>query len=489
MNGGRAIEARNRWAAAAILVVAAVLRLPLLEHRPMHADEAILADKFGTLLATGAYPYDPHEYHGPMLARLAWISAHLAGRTTYATLSETVLRLAPAAAGILLALAPLLLTPLIGAPAASTAAALVAVSPAMVYYSRYFIPEMLLALATALFLAALTWRGRAWSLAAGAAAAFMIATKETAVLALAAAGLAYLAAFRPRPDWRGVALFLAALAAGVSVLLAPPWRWAVLAEAAASYLQRAVGGPHVHGWYAYLQWLTGWGYRFSEAPIMLLAAAGMVAAWRSAKPTHRFLVFYTTLLAAFYFVVPYKTPWCAVSLLYALALTAGVAADALGRTRRIVVGGALACLAVQAWLAAVTYSADPSNPWAYAHTGPGVFTIRDRVLEFARASPDGRRVAIDIYSGENLWPLPWYFRGMPNVRWWRHVPVAGPAAPIVLVSPAMETDLARRLYEGQPAGERELYMNLFPAYVELRPRIEVRGYVAKSLWDQREREK
>ena len=198
---------RNRWAAAAILLVAAALRLPLLDHRPMHADEAVLADKFGTLLATGAYPYDPHEYHGPMLARLAWIPAHLAGRTTYATLTETVLRLAPAAAGILLVAGAPAAEPLIGSTAANTAAALVAVSPAMVYYSRYFIPEMPLALATALFLFALTWRGRAWPAAAGAAAAFMIATKETAVLALAAAGLAYLAAFRPRPSWRAVAVY------------------------------------------------------------------------------------------------------------------------------------------------------------------------------------------------------------------------------------------------------------------------------------------
>ena len=53
----------------------------------MHADEAVLADKFGTLLATGAYSYDPHEYHGPMLTRLAWIPAHLTGRTTYAALT------------------------------------------------------------------------------------------------------------------------------------------------------------------------------------------------------------------------------------------------------------------------------------------------------------------------------------------------------------------------------------------------------------------
>ncbi|MGD0775613.1 MAG: hypothetical protein ABSC05_22600, partial [Candidatus Solibacter sp.] len=92
---------------------------------------------------------------------------------------------------------------------------------------------------------------------------------------------------------------------------------------------------------------------------------------------------------------------------------------------------------------------------------------------------------IEIYTRENLWPLPWYFRAYPNVRWWRQVTIPGRAAPIILVSPAMEQDVARKLYEGPPPGQRELYMNLFSGYVELRPQVEVRGYVAKSLWDRR----
>jgi hypothetical protein len=28
-----------------------------------------------------------------------------------------------------------------------------------------------------------------------------------------------------------------------------------------------------------------------------------------------------------------------------------------------------------------------------------------------------------------------------------------------------------------------MYVNMFDRYVELRPSVEVRGYVAKSLWD------
>ena len=268
---------RNRSAAAAILLVAAALRLPLLDHRPMHADEAILADKFGTLLATGAYPYDPHEYHGPMLACLAWIPAHLAGRTTYAALTETVLRLAPAAAGILLALDALLLAPVIGSTAANTG------RRAGGGIAGHGLLQPLLHSGDA---AGARHRPVPGLRSRGAAARGRSRQPlprlhdrhqrdRGAGLGRRRRGLPR--RFPPAPaDWRAVALFLATLAAGVSILLAPPWKWAVLAEAAASYLQRAAGGPHVHPWYAYLQWLVGWGYRFSEAPILLLAAAGMV---------------------------------------------------------------------------------------------------------------------------------------------------------------------------------------------------------------------
>jgi predicted membrane-bound mannosyltransferase len=486
-----------RWVGpvCVLLLAAAALRVPLLDRRPMHADEAILADKFGALLATGAYPYDPREYHGPVLAYLAWITAHLAGRTTYAALTETTLRIVPAIAGILVALSPLVLAPEIGATAALAAAALLAVSPVMVYYSRDFIPEMPLALWTALLLAALMRRSaRSWALA-GAAAALMCATKETAVLALGSAGIAYAAAFRPRRlNDRAAAIFCAALVTGISALVLPPWKWGILPEALRAYLGRGLsGGLHAHPWYSYFEWLLGWRYSFSEAPVLLLAAAGLVAARRNKQPAIRFLSFYAVLLFVFYSAIPYKTPWCAVSLLYALALLAGVAVAALDcrwrAATRIALGVVIFGLGAGAWVASVPYATDPRNPWVYAQTGLGVFTIRDQVEAYARAASERQNVAIDVYTRDNLWPLPWYLRRFPNVRWWRQVVIAGPAAPIVLVSPALEPDLVRKVYEGPPPGERELYMNLFPTYVELRPQVEIRGYVAKSLWDRQQRDR
>jgi predicted membrane-bound mannosyltransferase len=180
-----------------------------------------------------------------------------------------------------------------------------------------------------------------------------------------------------------------------------------------------------------------------------------------------------------------------VNLLYPQALLAGVALEALaGRwpsATRTLAAVAILLLYAQAWMASMPHASDPRNPWAYAHTGAAVFTIRDRVEAFARTAGGPPNGAIDVYSRENLWPLPWYLRRLPNIRWWRQVAVPGRAAPIILVSPAMEPDLVRKLYEGPPPGERELYMNMFPGYVELRPQVEIRGYVAKSLWDRRER--
>ncbi len=87
----------------------------------------------------------------------------------------------------------------LGRPAVVVAALLTAISPAMVFYSRYYIQETLLVF---FMLAALGcgWRylrtrRLAWILAAGAAVGMMHATKETWILsaaaATAAAGLAW----------------------------------------------------------------------------------------------------------------------------------------------------------------------------------------------------------------------------------------------------------------------------------------------------------
>ncbi len=100
----------------------------------------------------------------------------------------------PAAFGAGLILLLLLLAPDLGSAEMLWAAALTAVSPAMVFYSRYYIHEMLLVFFTALTFFCF-WRyansGRAaWAVAGGIGLGLMCATKETFVFALAALALA-----------------------------------------------------------------------------------------------------------------------------------------------------------------------------------------------------------------------------------------------------------------------------------------------------------
>ena len=50
-----------------VLAIALAMRLPRLDQRPMHGDEANQAVRAGLLLDTGTYHYDPNDHHGPVL--------------------------------------------------------------------------------------------------------------------------------------------------------------------------------------------------------------------------------------------------------------------------------------------------------------------------------------------------------------------------------------------------------------------------------------
>lgn len=465
----------SKWAlvlVAVALAAGAFLRLPRLDARPMHADEAVLADKTGTLLETGAYRYDPHGYHGPLLHYLAAPAAQASGIRTHAALDEITLRLVPALAGLLLILAPLLFWEALGPIAAGAASLLLAVSPAMVYYSRYYIPETPLALL--LFtMVGCVWRaletGRLrWVLASGLAAGLAFAAKETAVLGFAALAIALLPQGRRlRWDHWGLSA-LAAFAVSAALLTSFGSNPQALRDAPVAYFSFAIRQPgHVHPWFFYLRLLLE-----SEAPLLLLAAAGSAGAPRGP-------VMYATVLLAGYSVLPYKTPWCLLSFWSVLLVAAGVALANL--LRRGILGKLaslfiVAGLAGQAWRLSVRLPADPANPLAYSATTSDVLAI-PRAIE--ALSPPGRSVAVQVFSRQNVWPLPWYLRAFPGVRYARAAPADLAIAPVILCTPELEAELAHRLYEVPPPGQRELFLELLRA--KLRPGIELRGYYAARL--------
>ena len=186
-----------------LMVTAALFRFPLLAVRPMHCDEAVNADKFGILLEQGRYEYSNQDFHGPTLYYLSLISAKIQGIRSYIDLNEVTLRAVPAFLGVLLVGAHILLIPYFGLRAAAAAGLLTAVSPAMVYYSRYYIHEILLVLLTFGALLCLfgycRQRRAVWAAGTGAFAGLMYATKETAILPVASMLLAGLVTLLDAP--------------------------------------------------------------------------------------------------------------------------------------------------------------------------------------------------------------------------------------------------------------------------------------------------
>ena len=368
----------NRRSVLAVLLIAAaalVLRLPQLAQRPLHNDEAVNAFKVSELWQEGRYVYDPDEYHGPTLHYATLPFLWFSGAANADELPDATLRLAPVAFGVGLILLLLLFVDGLGRTAVIWAGVFTAGSPAMVFYSRYFIHEMLLVFFTALTLGA-GWRytqtrSARWALLAGAGLGLMAATKETFVLALAAMTLAgSITAWWSMREWKGDIPVAQSRpeATGVSPFRfletwRPLWNWkhAALAFGTAfaiwlllfssfftnsagpldslrtylPWLKRAGGESfHIHPWHFYLHRLAWFQPArspvWSEGLILALAAVGAAVSLLGKKsPLHRFLALYTILLTAIYSAISYKTPWCLLGFFHGLILLAGVGASAL----------------------------------------------------------------------------------------------------------------------------------------------------------------
>ncbi|MGC4042648.1 MAG: TIGR03663 family protein [Armatimonas sp.] len=482
------------WGVAlAIFALALALRLPKLNLRPFHADEAVHAEKFRQIWKEWdrrTYRYDPNEFHGPTIYYAALPSVLVSGRKTFATLEEADLRRTIAIAGAALSPLLLLFRRRIAPGALLWAGLFLALSPSLVFYSRYYIQEVFLVGFTLLFLA---FASRGQPIAAGLAAGAMIATKETAVLSLGAAVVSWLAVrggFKTLP-WRAIGI-----GAGVAVVTAyiilsglftSPTAPLGYFQTFTPWLKRAGGGGealHAHPWLYYLQsyfWqVTPTRPIWTEGFLALLGIAGAVFGRKS--PEVRFLSIFTILLTVGYAAIPYKTPWCGLNFLAPLAILAGIGAyELLSRPKSKIIKALLALplLAGSAhlgWLAYQTnyvYYTDRYNPYVYSPTLPDAQNLARRIERMASTHPDGEHITIKVISRDDYcWPLPWYLRRFEKVGYWSGTVPADPNAPLVLASPKFEEALTKKLPNHEIKGMHGLRLGVF---YDL--------FVEKSLWE------
>ncbi len=511
---------RKGWAFLLLLLVigagALALRLPRLGLRPMHADEAVQAARFRDLWQHARFVYDPNEFHGPTLIYATLPAAWLSGSDSFADTTEATYRIVPVLFGTTMVVLAWLLADGLGKTAAVAAGLLMAVSPAMVFYSRYFIHETLLVFFTLAAIAAGWLYARSgrlgWCLIAGGCIGLMQATKETSVIvyfaAAAAAGLTWgwarcLGERRqeelPRYSrWHlAVALAVAVVVAAVvlSSFFSNPRGPLDGLLTYAPWLLRAGGeSPHVHPWYDYLHrlafWRVGNGPWWSEGFVLLLAGVGTIQALlpRRFVPSAcsvgllRWLAFYAIVLGAAYSVIPYKTPWCLLGILQAMTLLAGVGAAVLLRLApgllpkvaiaAVLLGGA-GHLGWQAYRASYQLPADRGNPYVYVQTSPDAVRLAGDLRQLATAASDGENTRVKvIWQDAYYWPLPWYLRGFTHVELWTALPEQ-PAAPLVIASPAYDTALTESLGE----------THLMTGYYEIRPQVLAELWVRMDVWE------
>lgn len=162
-----------------VLSLAAHLRFQQLDQRPFHADEATGAGITAGQLESGNYHFDPTHYHGPILSQLGARAARLNGENSWNAFTKFTLRQVPAVTGCLLVLVPLLGRRRFGDAPMLVAALALATSPLLVYYSRMYIHEILLALFGLLAIFQVAVHKRWWPV--GFWVGLMFATKETFV--------------------------------------------------------------------------------------------------------------------------------------------------------------------------------------------------------------------------------------------------------------------------------------------------------------------
>ena len=178
----RRIALRWEFAAyAAIFGIAFGLRFFDLGTRALHHDESIHAQWSWSLLQ-GSYRHSP-VFHGPFYYHIQGLVFFLFGANDYTS------RVSAAVFGSALVALPLLLRRKLGPAGTLAAVAFIALSPTLVYYSRFFREDIYMAFFTMLMVAAM-WRyneeGRdRWLYLLAAGFTGNVLTKEGAFLAIA----------------------------------------------------------------------------------------------------------------------------------------------------------------------------------------------------------------------------------------------------------------------------------------------------------------
>lgn len=484
-----------------VFVTASFLRFDELAERPMHADEATGARIMAKRMEGQGGEFNPKHYHGPLLADLTMPICLLHGETNWRELSKYSLRMVTASAGVLLIFIPLMWRRSMGDAGALAAAALMAVSPLLVYFSRMFIHESLLVLCGATLMG-LCMAFPRWGLP-GVLLGLMFAAKESfaiSVLAWAAAIVILLLRERRALSKQALEQWLAKHGRGLAISAASAAFIALVCythgfthlkgavDALKTYFVYETISGHDKPWDYYLRLLAlpqrSAGVWWYGTPVVILALYTYAISWtrmveRNQARWIQLLTHSAVAHLLIYSLFAYKTPWLACFPWALICWLAGMACVNFCERPRWVQVVLLFFLAATLWtqfkqtrIACERLHSDARNPYAYVPTRPDLEAMEvwlDKLHAMEAVAPI-EPVAV---VGVDYWPLPWYLRNFERVGYWREAPENLESYPLVLMMPGPSSLVGDRLDETH-----------VPLPRGLRDGVALQMYLSREVWDQ-----
>jgi len=585
------MSTRQRWFSVLIIALAFALRVAALDLRPAHFDEGVNGAFVDGMRTEGCYRYDPANFHGPLHFYVLFAGQQLFGRSLWSLRMPTVL-IGTATIALMLAFHRFLAwrTVWIAAVAA-------AVSPAMVFYSRYAIHETWLPFFTILALyggfgiARREGRpGDLWALGAGLSG--MVLTKETYLIHWIAAALAFVAARfldwlapltqsaqRPRPadlfsgssyerdsaktvrftgrqiatvaftclaaiilfqsgfgmNWKGVPglyetfqlmfakgttaeeghnkeffywlklmawyewpALLGIVAAPVLSLRRSPVPAAALLLCGAALVASDLlmkSGAASQETADFLSPKLHLDIAASLGVWLLLCSLGFFAASPAQSREARWLCLYGLASLTAYSIIPYKTPWCIISLLWPFFFALGQLGENLAQTadKRLVYafGALLAWIPLrEGWQLNYVHPTSDGERYAYVHSTPDIDKLFRTVRAIVKEDPLQRQMHGLILG--DAFPFTWELNDFPDITYLdENAPVENYDADFMLVPSHRALEFEDRVFgvyfkesvrtrNGLPRGwlylEADRFAPVFPGRKpEIRPRVPLKN--------------
>lgn len=427
-----------------ILAIAALFLLPLLEIKPVHHDEAVNGWFVTKMWEQGFFRYDPQNYHGPLFFYLLQLSEIVFGRGIFS------LRLVAA----LFSMGAIFLVLKHGkwfGQAAVWAGLLLALSPAVSFYSRYAIHEsgfvffqilfsygffrhrfsggsksvaLMMAGAVGMLLMKETWIifAATWAIAWGMATAYGRYFGET--------GESHAESEGHREEIHfGQALGIVLTGLGILFLfysgfLLNPNGITDFFKSLAFWTETGVGATgHEKPFYYWLKLL----FRYETIiPLVLAVSFGFAA---KTSRSCRFWAAFAFGIFLAYSLVPYKTPWCIFNIIWPFGMVFGFLMDRLVSValekKHAKAGRAMLFVLVAALMAKSGYMSVMLNFFNYENSDEPYNYVQSRndlnqamrYIETAAGKNAGsKNLSLNVFLS-GTWPFPWLLTDYTNNKW------------------------------------------------------------------------